>query len=88
MFKNYFLQNLSFKFQKLFSKNIYISNLNPKKDEEKLSSMEEKAADALEMAAKAHEEREKAEKAAQGQVNIFLDLDFYENRKIDIDLTL
>ena len=31
--------------------------------------MEEKEADALEMAAKAHEERETAQKAAQGWVN-------------------
>jgi len=31
--------------------------------------MEEKAADEMEMAAKAHEEREKAEEAAQGDIN-------------------
>ncbi len=31
--------------------------------------MEEKAADEMEVAAKAHEERAKAEKAAQGDIN-------------------
>ena len=33
--------------------------------------MEEKAADALEVAAKANEEREKIKKAAQGDVKIY-----------------
>ena len=33
--------------------------------------MEEKAADEMEMAAKAHEEREKAEKAAQGELSLY-----------------
>ena len=36
--------------------------------------MEEKAADALEVAAKANEEREKAEKAAQGDLRIIINL--------------
>ena len=36
--------------------------------------MEEKAANALEMAAQAHEEREKAEKAAQGDLRIIINL--------------
>jgi len=43
--------------------------------------MEEKEADALEMAAQENEERKKAEKTAQGwvKINIFLD---YLNQKL------
>ena len=40
--------------------------------------MEEKAPNEMEVAAKAHEEREKAEKAAQGWISRFYSLNYYK----------
>ena len=60
------------------SRNLEIPILNSFYYEEKFSSMEKKAPNEMEMAAQENEEREKAEKAAQGWVralnlkNIFL----------------
>ena len=47
-----------------FSHNLYKSKQNTFRNEKKFPTLEEKAADALEMAAQENEEREKAEKAA------------------------
>ena len=44
--------------------------------------MEEKAADALEMAAQENEERKKVEEAAQGWVKINIFLDYLNPRKL------
>ena len=56
---------------KIFSHNLYKSKQNTFRNEKKFPTLEEKAADEMEMAAQEDEEREKAEKAAQGNLNLY-----------------
>ena len=54
-----------------FSHNLYKSKQNTFRNEKKFPTLEEKAADEMEVAAQENEEREKAEKAAQGNLSLY-----------------
>ena len=60
-------------------------NKNPETHEEKFTTLEKKATDEMEMAAKENEEREKIKKAAQVNLRFLI---YFLNQKICIETLL